>query len=488
MCQRCVKSRRVCRGMATKNEWPSLHSENSYASGQKKRPRGPRSTHSKQRERDKNRDIVLHRPLIDLKTNAILYFSHYHLQSLKETLTILKGVTTDFLPVWESNVESPILDLAVSSIALAVYSRTQQHPPAAIEASTKYHELLRLQRAAIPSLDQSNIDSCLIAIFFMSRFEDVVHSPSYPNVQARSARTLQSFSHHDGALAILKYWKHEMSHRYPATNIIKYTRRGMIRSAILRVLGLPEWIWDGKCFGEGGSELVYDFIVVRIVNLRHRLLTFQKDKISQRLTPLEFISKAEELYDEAQDLDNALQDWAGHHLGIWNHQKHILSDYPNFSTKYFYSSEVYIYSSPVYASVWILYYATRLLINSSILKILRFTGPHSNSIAFERRFEYLSVMKSAANDLALSVPCALQIFTPSDTFNSSDQSAIVMNENEDVKPYVANLIIWPLSIAANLSGVDIRYKSWFKSLLAHLGRVTGIALLETAESSSWPEL
>ena len=279
-----------------------------------------------------------------------------------------------------------------------------------------------------------------------------------------------------------------MYHRHPATDIIKYTRRGMIRSAILRVLGLPEWMLDGNCFGEHDSELVYDSIVVRIVNLRHRLSTLHKDRMGQQLTPV-FISMAEKLHGEARDLDNALQDWAGHQLCIWARQRHILSGPHIFPTKDFYSSEVYNYSSPVYASAWILYYATRLLINSTLLKIIRVIGPQSNSIAFQRRFEYLSVMTSTANDLALSIPCALQRFTLTDTSDgSSGQNSIVINENEEVKPYVANLIIWPLSLSANMSGVDDRYKSWFRSLLACLGRITGIALLENAETDSWPEL
>jgi hypothetical protein len=427
--------------------------------------------------------------VIDVKENAISYFSHYHLQTLEGTLTILKGVTTDFLPIWKSNSESPTLDLAVSSVALAVYSRTQQHPYAAVEASKQYQELLRLQRAAIPSLDQNSIDDCLIAIFFMGRFEDVVHSPGYPNEQAHSARTLHSFSHHDGALAILKYWRAHMYHTRPATDIIKYTRRGMIRSATLRVLGLPEWMWDGECFGEHDSELAYDAIVVQIVNLRHQVSVLHKDKMSERMTSHELISKAGDLHDKARGLNAALQDWAGAQLGNLDHKRYILSSHHIFPTKYFYSSEVYIYSNPVHASAWILYYATRLLINSTLLKILSIIGPHSNSATFDRRFEYLSVMEATAMDLVLSIPCALQRFSATDMFDTpSQQNSIIINENEDIKPYVANLIIWALSLSANLSGVDVRYKCWLRSLLAHLGRITGIALLESSETNSWPEL
>jgi hypothetical protein len=467
--------------------WSRVHDENSYASGQKKRPRGPRSTHTGSEKIASFPDPVLHRPLVDLRTKALIYFSHHHLQTVNGTLSVLKGVTTDFLLVWKSKTECSILDLAVSSVALAVYSRTQQHPPAAVEASTRYHQLLRLQRIEIPSLDNSNIDTCLIAIFFMGRFEDVVHSPNYPNVQAQPVRKLHSFSHHDGALAILKYWKHHMCHSYPATDIIKYTRRGMIRSATLRNLGLPEWMREGSSFGEHGSELGYDSIAVQIVNIRHRLLVLLKNKNSGLLTSHQLTLASNELHNETRDLDTALQDWADHYLE--GYQRNNVPDSYSFPRKYFYSSVAYSYSSSVQASVWILYHATRLLINSTLLRILNLMDANSNAVSHERRIECLCVMEATANDLASNLPFSLQRFTVTEgpEFASQSQS-ITINEDDDVKPFVANMIIWPLSLAANLSCLDIKYKLWFRSLLTCLGRITGISLLESAETSSWPEL
>lgn len=466
--------------------WAIVHIENSYASGRKKRPRGPRPIQEVSLELISNPDTVLHRPLIDLKTKAVLYFSHNHLQASKGTLSILKGITTDVLPLRESMVESPILDLALSSVALAVYASTQQHTPAAMEGSAKYQQLLRMQQTAIQSLDENNVDVCLIAIFFMSRFEDAVHSPNYLYINPTGK--LHSFSHHDGALAILKYWKDYMSRTCPATDIIKYTRRGMIRSATLRNIGLPQWLWDGSSFGECDvSELGYDSIAVRLVNLRYRLSILLKNNTIPWRDSYDSTSRFEQLAIETRNIDKELQDWAFHNLSTYKHEEHVIPGSHLWPTKYFYSSIVYSYSSPVYASAWALYYATRILIYSTLLRSVQENGTEPNTTAQDQRSEYLSVMKTTADDLASSIPFALQMLrVAEDEEYLTEPSPIIMNTDDNLKPYIANLVVWPLSMVANISGLGVEQKSWFKSLIAQLGRITGISILQCPEQ--WPEL
>lgn len=430
---------------------------------------------------------MLHRPLVDLETKAILYFSDSHLQTLNGTPTVLKGVTNDILHIWKLKGENAIIELSISSVALAVFSRTQQEPLAALEASARYQQLLRLQQTAIAFLDELDVDACLTAIFFMSRFEDVVYSPSYPKLQP--LRKLQSFSHHDGALAILNYWKQYLSHNHPATDIIKYTRRGMIRSATLRSLGLPSWMLDGNAFGERDLELGYDSIAVRIVNVRHRLSVLVEDKSTNNCTRDEAVPVLEELREEAFDLDKTLQVWASFSLSTEGYQRHDLSEKPSLPGKYFHSPIAYSYSNPTQASIWILYYATRMLISNTLLRIFDLLVLKLGPAANDQRIACLKILDKASNDLASSLPFSLQRITLTGHADScSQRDLIIINADDDIKPYVANIIIWPLSLAANMAGVDIKHKAWFTSLLARLGRITGTALLESAETSSWPEL
>ena len=388
-----------------------------------------------------------------------------------------------------TRAECPILDLAVSSMALAVFSRTQNHSRAAMEASAKYHQLLQITKVKIPSLVEQNIDACLLAIFFMSRYENVVHHPSHFNLNIPLTMAIPSFSHHDGALAILKIWKFNLSHWQPATDVIKHTRRSMIKSALLRGFALPEWMLEGGSFGEHGFDLEYDYIIVRITNIRQRLSTLLKENTGSQCTSYKITLTTDELNEEVRAIDKALQDCIAHFPSTWCYQRHTLSNPYPWPTENFYSSIVYSYSSPAYAAVWNLYYATRMLINSTRLRVLEFSRPSSDDSAQKQRLECLFHMNSMANDLASSVPFCLQRFKVADSPKSrSDQNLIMLNTTEDVKPYVAGLIVWPLSIASSLKDVDVEQKLWFRSCLARLGKMVGDRVLECGESDQWLQL
>ncbi len=465
-----------------------VHFENPYASGHKKRPRGPRSTPIA--ELTGNLDAVPQPHLVDLKTTAIAYYLHCHLQTLKDATNITKGVPDDFLPIWNSRAECPMIDLAVSTMALAVFSRTQHHPPAAIEASIRYQRLLRITQTTLLSLDEGTIDAYLLASFFMSRYEDTVHRPSNINPRTSFVMTLQSFSHHDGALAILQTWKDQLSCSQPATDVIKHIRRGLIRSALLRNLALPKWIEEGFFFGERGLELEYDRIIVRTTNIRQRFSTLLKAKTDPQHTSHEVTPTAEELNEGTRELDEALQDWTARFPSAWCYQRHTLSDPYPWPMRDFYSPIVYSYSSLAYAAVRNQYYATRMLINSTRLRILDLISPNIDVLAYEQqRLECISHMKTMANDLASSVPFCLERFKVIDgPKSSSHKTSTTLNTNEEIKPYLASLTVWPLSIAASLRDVDVKQKPWFRSELARLGRIIGASVIERAETDQWLEL
>ena len=473
--------------MGTGQVYPIVHNENSYASGQKKRPRGPRSI--PREDLTSNINTVPQRPYDDLRTQAITYYLHYHLQTLTDAPNISKSVSDVFLPIWMSRVECPILDLAVSSLALAVFSRTQQHPPAAMEASLKYHRLLQVAQSTFISLSERNIDTCLLAIFFMSRYESAVHRANHLNPKASITSTILSFSHHDGALAALKFWRHHLSQIHPATDVIKHTRRGMIRSALMRNLALPKWIRDGSSFGEHGLELEYDSIIVRTTNIRQRLCMLLNKKTELQRTSSKLSSLAEELNKEAEDIDKALQDWTANFPCTWSHQRHILSSPHPWPTTHFYSPTVYSYSSPTYAAVWNQYYTTRMLINSTRWRVLQLELPTSADIVHRQRLDCLFHISAMAKDLASSVPCCLQRFTIADFPNSSSHPKSVMpSTNEDIKPYLAVPVIWPLTIASSLKEVDVELNLWFRSELTRLGRIVGAGIFDSAETDQWLEL
>ena len=454
-----------------------IHIENHYASGHQKRPRGPRS-----KALVGALDTIPQNPLVNLETQANTYYLHFYVQTVEDIPNLSKGVADGLLPLGTSRAECPILDLAVSSLALAVFSRTQRHPPAAIEATKRYQRLLRTFQEVLYSLSETNIDACLLTIFFMSRYEDAVHRLNHSNIVTPVAAAFPSFSHHDGALATLKYWRERLSRHQPATNVIKLTRHGMIRSALMRNLALPEWIIDGSFFGECGFELAYDRIVVRLAGIRHELsmlFNSARDVLPFSTTDLD---------KELQDVDESLQSWALKLPNAWRHRPHLLSDPYPWPMRDFYSPVVYSYSKIAHAAVWIQYCATRMLTIGTRLRILELMRQDSPNLFQIHRSDCASNIKSMANDLACSIPFCLQRFKLTNRNLASTPDTVVLSTEEEIRPHLASLAVWPLTIASSLVDLDFEQVTWFRSELARLGRAIGVGVLESAETHQWLQL
>lgn len=423
----------------------------------------------------------------DMKMYAMAYYMHNYVQAPYNVPDIVKDVTRGCLAFLPPRPWCPFLELAVSSLALAMFSRTQNYPSAALVASATYHRLLKVAQSAIHYLTPDNFDSCLLAVFFMGRYEDSVYRPvtETPFVHASP-----SFLHHDGALAILKVWNDRLSRDRPATNVINHTRRGLIRSALMRNAALPHWIHDGAFFGEHGLELEYDRIIIGLVNLRHRLFALV-DEITARGESAQTRSTVilEELESESHILDVDLETCISHIPPAWHQlQQHTLSnvDLPSWPSSDFYSPTLYSYPNPAYAAFWGQYKATKMLIKSTRLRILALHNP--NNLSLKKKL--LSDMHSVSEDLAAIVPFALQRFKLIDDTSSSSSpgSSVTLNLEAEIKPIDTSLVIWPLTIASGLEYVDSQHKAWFKAQLARLGRLVGFGILETAETDQWLEL
>ena len=475
MCKRCTKSQRICLAASpAKQACFSIHVENCYASGRIKRPRGPRSS------------LTVLRPHFDLQTRALAYYLQYHLQTLTDLPDVAGGLS-ESVSAWQvSGRKCPMVDLALSSMALAVFSRTQHHPPAATEASSRYHRLLWVaqeQIAQIGSLtfDERSIDACLLAVVLMGWYEVTTHHPDDVNSK-HSFTSLQNWSHHDGAMAILKVWNDHPSHN-TATFIIKQARRGLIRSSLLRNLPLPDWVLNGSRFGEQDLELAFDGIIVRTVKLHYASTSLQPKNGLK-------IAENEKLNYEARELDKALQDWAAQISSTCSYQRHILTESDQWPKEHFYSSIVYSHSSPGYAAVRSQYLAARILLNSTRLRVLELSRPNllAKFTYEEQRLECIAQLKDMADSLASTIPFCLERFTVDRPSSLAHHDSITLNTNEEIKPYLVRLVAWPLSIASSAEGIDDRQQLWFKSELASLGRIIGDGTLECAEADHWPKL
>lgn len=382
--------------------------------------------------------------------------------------------------------QGPIVELAMSSVALAIFSRTQHYPPADIEAGSRYQQLLKAARGTFSALSAANIDDCLLSTFFMSRYEDSFQHPGRLRLGTLTPhRPPDGLNpHKDGSMAILKYWRDNLYADCPPTNTIKQTRRGLLRFAARDHLEVPEWMMDGEVFGEYGLELEYDRILVRITSLRRRLhFILREASIRQRdARELGCPAMQQQLNEEARDLDEMLQDWTSHFPSSWNYRQHVLiRESDPCLEKHFYSSTIYVCSSPSYAAIWTKYFATRMLGIHTHLQLLDAIGGATH----QQRAECLSNLERAARSLAYIVPSCLGIVAANSGDGLHDPQtgdpvtmAVV---GQEVKPHLARRLSWNLCLASSLEYVDIPLRRWFLAELQYLGKLSGVKLFEQAD-------
>lgn len=361
-------------------------------------------------------------------------------------------------------------------MALAVFSRMQSHPKAAAEAWNNYHRLLKVSQLWISQigsvkLDATSIDACLLAISFMGRFEGAVYNVTESDGLVGSFPRLKSWCHHDGAMAVLKI---RYDSRRPDENIasviIKHTRRGILKSCLMRNRPLPDWLVDGQNFGEHGMELESDRIDVRVLALRQ---AYMKLENSIHSTP------AEQLNDEAKEIDNALQDLVSRLPKSYYYQKHFITTHGLFPRRHFISPVVYGYQRVGYAAVWAQYFATRMLINRLRLRILHLSDyEHAHE---QQRKECHEAIKVMGESLASTIPSCLERFC----FDKDRPDSIVLNTNTDIPPYLINYVVWPLSIATGIEGLNATQLSWFRCELAALGKLAGDGVIESTGIYAW---
>jgi hypothetical protein len=419
------------------------------------------------------------RPHFDLQTRATAYFLRYHLQELSDAPNIAGGLF-ECVSAWKySGRTCPQVDLALSCLALAVYSRTQLHPTAALAASSKYYTALQISQTQLAKMEKMTItegyiDACLLSSFLMGRYEGTVQylRPDSPETFLE----IRNWSHYDGLMAILKVWRDRMSQCPPST-IVKYTRRQVLKFLLLRSLLLPDWILDGGLFGECGLELDYDRILIQVINLRHNSIQLLSEQHYA-------LSKAAAFYDEATQLERTMEAWITRIPG--HCQKHHLSKPSRWPLRHFYSLTVNTYTSIGHSAVWVGYFATRMLLSSVKLRLLERCA--DSSAYMKQRIECTEILNEMGNDMASSIPFCLERIS----LVGRDPVIIIPStsseRNEQIKPYLASAVIWPLALGSSIDCINTRHKQWFKSELATIGTIIGDGLLEHAGSDKWVEL
>ncbi|KAH7324269.1 hypothetical protein B0I35DRAFT_449295 [Stachybotrys elegans] len=465
VCLQCIKAERECRqGSDRKKPDLVFHTENMYASGNIKRPRGPRGS------------LTLQRPGADRLSQARAFYINFYLDGLSEapvtTSSMLEGLTE-----WISaRRESAMVDRAVSAVALAVFSGTQHSPSAAKEATKIYGDLLHLVQAEIMNRDLGlcsgqMVDSSLLTIVLMATYENIMHRPA-DEESDHSLGTLHSWSHHLGALAVLQSWyENSRVHITPST-IVKYSRRGIMRRALLMGSALPLWLRDGSDFGESGVDLVFDGILFRLVNLRHRL-----DSVLRHAHGIHPVD-ADVLANEAAELDAACQQWENSIPQCWLPRTQDSSPCRRNPEHGIFPPLVSTYTEPSYATVWLEYLTIKILLKSTMIQISKIRQVTARAENMEETMQREGLVESCTRIIPfilgrMSLDDREKLEQPPGTAPDSTRPSLIISTG------------WPLTVLSYHQGIDAEHKAWFRSRLVRIGGILGDGSLKCAGHGGW---
>lgn len=352
-CGRCLSSGKECIRLDREEALMlNLHSENQFASGASKRPRGPRS-HFKSG-----------RSLIELEHRALrLYLRDF----IQPASTRQIGGLSECVRAWErSSRRSYLVDLALVATALAVYGKVKVNRAASRAGMSHYSRLLTLIQRQIELCSVSSeheFDELLLCLFLMGRFETIMHDDLSEEMDSRI-----KFSHHDGVGLVLKLWTDECIDR--SSVIVKLTRRGQLRSCLLRGNHVPDHLHGGAFFGEQDDELTYDKLFVRLINAHSTLLKMES-------TQDEPSNLTDHLNVEFEEIYQALQQWSDTLPAFKKHEwRRSSTDSGPPST------ELYSFSSPADGSVWAQFFAAMLLLTVDRFRALQL---YNRPISGERK-------------------------------------------------------------------------------------------------------
>ncbi|RMZ88032.1 hypothetical protein DV736_g4736, partial [Chaetothyriales sp. CBS 134916] len=223
------------------------------------------------------------------------------------------------------------------------------------------------------------------------------------------------------------------------------SRRGLIRSHILRNRDLPDWLIDGERFGERDLDLAYDRLLVRLANFRN-VVTSLEQQHAEVCT-----ARIEQLDRESVALRSALRDEflsAGVHR---RYQKAAVVGSGPWPRLHFYSPTVYLYANLTDAAAWLNYFAISLLLVDTSVRVFQLLQP---AFAWKRELPArYPDMANLCQGFAATIPfCLERVKAPETLFSDSAAAAAVTDPQvvENKKPmrlYVSGLFVWPLTIA-----------------------------------------
>jgi hypothetical protein len=427
---------------------------------------------------------------IPLHDQALTYYSRYYVEVPHGLPEIVDGHMKYALVDWCYSQPQSIIGLAIFAVSHATFGRARRNHAALAVGSTKYSKALVKTNLALKDTSKATHDEVLLAIMLLSFYENsVMEKTSHVSSRGIQAMASRSFTHHDGAMAVLNLRRQLDQRTNCSMELDKLVRRQLMRSLLLRSMPLPSWLQDGSQYGEHGFALELDRCMVGAAKLRHQASSLSVDFASLSISDrYDEMARLRDLLAEAQTLDNVLVIWAND-LPIENRYSTRTVQDDEIGNRIF-DSTVHIYPTVGHAGIWNRYRALRLAVNDIMLKTLSVLAESSDSDTESLEEAVKLRIQRLAEDLCASVPYMLGLI---ETHHVAGHDVTVVTKipaslKQAVKATTAALLCWPLTTATMVSGISERHQRYLRNRLLDVSEIVDDGVLERiAADGSKPE-
>lgn len=244
-----------------------------------------------------------------------------------------------------------------------------------------------------------------------------------------------------------------------------------LRVIILRGAASAAWFEDGRSWGEEGYELELDSLMIRVLILRNKSVSFLRDMDASDLGT---IDEVKSIAMESYTLDYDLALWALRLPRDWDfHVSWTLSQPSSNVTDARVDIPSHTYTSVGHASTWNRYRALRLITNSIQKRALCALQSLFNDVFLDTDIQRC---QDNIDKLAVDLCCGAGFSIARQNTARGSGASTLLNVPH---PSVAALLAWPLTVAVSVDAVRLSEKTWLKGVLKAVARSLGHTQLES---------
>lgn len=224
---------------------------------------------------------------------------------------------------------------------------------------------------------------------------------------------------------------------------------------------MQEWLRDAAVYGEEGSALSLDAIMVRVAHLRHNALQMRYNAESDSSLDGEAVLQ---LYVDAKELNSALSSWPKTATEDYEFST-LTHNTPDLIDSTLSGGKAHTYRSFSHAAMWNRFHAVSMTVNSIIVKMIT-ACPRVMAVLpqiAEQLQTSLAEIGRSSTEIRRSIPYFFGFQQPT---------------HDNIMPKVATTMAWPLAIAIGVESCPDKDVQYFRIILQQVALVLGDGVLE----------